>query len=126
MALLARLEPQVYALFRIVAGFLFFCHGLQKLFGVLGGNKAELVSLIGLAGILEFAGGLLIMFGFYAGYAAFVCSGLMAVAYFKVHAPQGFWPILNKGELAALYSFLFLYIAAKGSGIWSIDGLRRK
>jgi putative oxidoreductase len=126
MAILARFEPQIYAILRIVSGFLFFWHGVQKLFGVLGGKQAELISLMGLAGILEFAGGLLIMLGLCTGYAAFICSGLMAVAYFKAHAPQGFWPILNRGELAALYSFLFLYIASKGSGLWSVDNMRKR
>jgi putative oxidoreductase len=125
MALLSKWQSQAYALLRIVSGFLFTAHGVQKLFGALGGNQAELISMIGLAGLLEFVGGLLIMTGLYTGYAAFICSGLMAVAYFMAHAPQGFWPIMNKGELAALYSFLFLYIATRGSGIWSIEAIRR-
>ena len=125
MKVLGRLESRLYALLRIVAGFLFLCHGAQKLFGVLGGNQAQLMSLMGLAGVIELVGGLLIMLGLFTGYAAFVCSGLMAVAYFMAHAPQGFWPIQNKGELAAVYAFLFLYIAVKGSGIWSIDAVRR-
>ncbi len=73
------------------------------------------------AGVVELGGGLLVMLGLWAGYAAFLASGLMAVAYFTVHAPRGFWPILNAGELAALYSFVFLFIASKGSGCWSID-----
>lgn len=124
MKFLVRTESHLYALLRIVAGFLFLCHGAQKLFGVLGGSQAELVSLLGLAGLIELAGGLLIMLGLFAGYAGFVCSGQMAVAYFMVHAPQGLMPIENKGELAALYAFLFLYIACKGSGVWSIDAAR--
>ena len=126
MKVLVRTESRVYALLRIVGGFLFLCHGAQKIFGVLGGSQAQLISLMGLAGIIELVGGLLIMLGLFASYAAFVCSGQMAVAYLMAHARQGFWPIENKGELAALYAFLFLYIAAKGSGIWSIDALRRK
>jgi putative oxidoreductase len=126
MKVLGLTESRVYALLRIVAAFLFLCHGAQKLFGVLGGNQAQLMSLMGLAGVIELVGGLLIMLGLFTGYAAFVCSGLMAVAYFMAHAPQGFWPIQNKGELAAVYAFLFLYIAVKGSGIWSIDAVRRK
>ena len=126
MKVLARSESRVYALLRIVAGFLFLCHGAQKLLGVLGGNQAQLMSLMGLAGVIELVGGLLIMLGLFTGYAAFVCSGQMAVAYFMAHAPQGFWPIQNKGELAAVYAFLFLYIAVKGSGVWSIDAVRRK
>lgn len=126
MKILARTQSQVYSILRIVAGFLFLCHGLQKLFGVLEGNQVQLLSLIGLAGIIELVGGVLILLGFFTSYAAFLCSGLMAAAYFMAHAPQGFWPIQNKGELAALYSFLFLYLAARGSGIWSIDAMRRK
>jgi len=126
MKVLGLTESRVYALLRIVAAFLFLCHGAQKLLGVLGGNQAQLMSLMGLAGVIELVGGLLIMLGLFTGYAAFVCSGLMAVAYFMAHAPQGFWPIQNKGELAAVYAFLFLYIAVKGSGIWSIDAVRRK
>ena len=125
MNMLARYETQAYALLRIVAGFLFACHGAQKLFGMLGGNQVELVSLLGLAGIIELVGGLLIMLGLFTGSVAFICSGQMAVAYFMAHFPNGFWPIQNQGELATLYSFLFLYIAAKGSGIWSIDNVKR-
>lgn len=126
MKVAARAESLAYALLRIVAGFLFLCHGAQKLLGVLGGNQAQPMSLMGLAGIIELVGGLLIMLGLFTGYAAFVCSGQMAVAYFMAHAPEGFWPIQNKGELAAVYAFLFLYIAVKGSGVWSIDAVRRK
>jgi putative oxidoreductase len=81
---------------------------------------------MGLAGVIELVGGSLIMVGFLTGYAAFICSGLMAAAYFIAHAPGGFWPIVNQGELAALYSFLFLYISVKGSGLWSVDAARRK
>ncbi len=113
----------IYALLRIVTGFLFACHGAQKLFGVLGGH-AELSDPEGLiAGIIEFGGGAMVMLGLLSSYAAFIASGEMAVAYFKAHAPHGFWPIMNFGELAALYSFLFLYIASRGSGRLSIDAL---
>ena len=113
-------------LLRVVVGLLFACHGAQKLFGVLGGERVELVSLLGLAGVIELVGGLLIAIGLFTGWAAFVCSGLMAVAYFKVHAPRGFWPIQNGGELAALYSFVFLAFAAHGDGAWSVGGALRK
>lgn len=126
MKSLARFETHVYALMRIVTGFLFLAHGVQKIFGALGGTQVELMSLMGLAGILELVGGSLIMVGFLTGYSAFICSGLMAAAYFMAHAPGGFWPIVNKGELAALYSFVFLYISVKGAGIWSIDTARKK
>jgi putative oxidoreductase len=126
MKIFARFETHVYALMRIVTGFLFLAHGVQKIFGALGGTQVELISLMGLAGILELVGGSLIMVGFLTGYSAFICSGLMAAAYFMAHAPGGFWPIVNKGELAALYSFVFLYISVKGAGIWSIDTARKK
>ncbi|MFY9610964.1 MAG: DoxX family protein [Blastocatellia bacterium] len=115
-----------YALMRIVAGLLFACHGAQKLFGVLGGQKQEAPLMIA-AGVIEFGGGILIAMGLFTGFAAFICSGEMAVAYFKQHALGGsFWPIENRGELAVLYCFVFLYIASRGSGILSIDALIAK
>lgn len=117
-------EGTFFALLRIVAGFMFAAHGAQKLFGVLGGKKAT-EPLFMLAGVIEFAGGILIMVGLFTGIAAFIASGQMAVAYFRAHAPQGFWPIENRGELAVLYCFVFLYIAAHGAGKWSIDGLKK-
>ncbi|HEX9868179.1 MAG TPA: DoxX family protein [Candidatus Tectomicrobia bacterium] len=115
-----------YAVLRIVVGFLFACHGAQKLFGVLGGmgpsgESAPVFSLMGLAGLIEFFGGLLIMVGWLTGYVAFIASGQMAAAYFMGHYPAGFWPILNNGEPAVLFCFIFLYIASKGAGVWSID-----
>jgi len=119
---LGNYSPHFYALLRIVAGLLFAIHGTQKLFGWPGdGNTVELASLYGLAGIIEFVGGLMIAFGLLTSWAAFIASGEMAVAYFMAHAPQGALPIQNQGELAVLYCFLFLYMAARGSGIWSID-----
>jgi putative oxidoreductase len=124
---LGRFAPYFYAVLRMVAGLLFAMHGSQKLFAWPGDKPAvELASQMGAAGIIEFFGGLLILVGFLAGWAAFIASGEMAFAYFMVHAPEAPLPILNKGELAVLYCFLFLYIAAKGSGIWSIDALRKK
>ena len=112
-----------YAALRIVAGFMFACHGAQKLFGVLGA-QAELGDPLGMtAGLIEFFGGLLIALGLIAGYAALVASGEMAVAYFKAHAGRGFWPILNRGEMAILYCFIFLYIAFRGAGTISLDAL---
>src|SRR5918998_230761 len=104
---LGRYAPYLYALMRIVLGVLFACHGAQKLFGVLGGEPVALFSLRGLAGIIEFVGGLLVAVGFLTSYAAFIASGEMAVAYFIAHAPRGFWPIQNRGELAVLYCFIF-------------------
>ena len=106
--------PYLYALMRIVFGVLFACHGAQKLFGLLGGTPVALVSLRGLAGLIELVGGLLIAVGFLTGYAAFIASGEMAMAYFMAHAPRGFWPIQNREELALLYCFSFLYIATRG------------
>ena len=111
---------RIYAIFRIVIGFLFMCHGLQKMFGLLGGEKQALGTLPGVAGLLELVCGLLVMLGLFASLAAFIASGLMAVAYFMAHFPQGFWPIQNHGELAVVYCFAFLYIAARGAGPWSI------
>jgi putative oxidoreductase len=116
---------RIYALFRIVAGFLFMCHGLDKLFGTFGGEQPPLASMGGAAGIIETVAGLLIMVGFLTHWAAFLASGTMAVAYFMVHQPQGSLPYQNHGELAALYSFVFLYIAARGSGPWSVDASMR-
>ena len=119
---LGNYSPHFYALLRIVAGLMFAMHGTQKLFGWPGGgDTVEIASLMGLAGIIEFVGGLMIAFGFLTSWAAFIASGEMAVAFFMAHFPQGPNPLLNKGELAVLYCFLFLYMAARGSGIWSID-----
>ncbi|HSF17085.1 MAG TPA: DoxX family protein [Vicinamibacteria bacterium] len=129
---LGRFAPQTYALLRLVAGLLFAQHGAQKLFGLLGGfggepgNTAQLFSLIGLAGVIEFFGGLLIAVGLQAGVIAFIASGEMAFAYFMAHAPRALFPIQNGGELAMLYCFLWLFIASKGSGIWSVDALRKR
>jgi putative oxidoreductase len=111
-----------YALMRIVSGILFACHGAQKLFGVLGGTK-QTEPMMMAAGVIEFVGGIMIAVGLLTGYAAFIASGQMAVAYFMRHASGGFWPIVNKGELAVLYCFVFLYIASRGSGILSLDAL---
>lgn len=111
-------------LLRIVTGFLFFPHGAQKLFGWFGGGGAEGIHIV--AGVLEFFGGIMIILGLFTRPVAFILAGQMAVAYFMAHAGQGFWPIQNHGELAALYSFLYLFLAANGGGDWSIDGLRGK
>jgi putative oxidoreductase len=121
MKILRRFEPQAYALLRIVAGLLFLFHGLQK-FGVLGGSMVPLASERGIAAVIETIGGALIMIGLATSPVAFICSGEMAYAYFTRHQPSGTWPIQNQGELAALYSFLFLYIATRGAGMLSVDG----
>jgi putative oxidoreductase len=116
-----RYAVHFYALMRVVFGFLFIFHGLQKIFGLFGGRTAELLSLRGLAGVIEIVAGALIMAGLYTRPAAFIASGQMAVAYFMSHQPGGLWPIQNRGELAALYCFAFLYIAARGKGAWGLD-----
>jgi len=123
---LAPYKEYGYTALRIAAGLLFVCHGAQKLFGVLGGHT-ELHDPLGLtAGIIEFFAGGLIALGLMASWAAFLASGEMAVAYFKAHASRGFWPIVNRGELAVLYCFVFLYIAFHGSGSISLDRLLKR
>jgi putative oxidoreductase len=122
---LGRFSPYIYAVLRIVVGLAFAQHGAQKLFGVLGGNAVELTSQRGLAGIIEFVGGIMIALGLFTSPVAFVASGQMAWAYFQAHLPRGFWPIQNGGELAVLYCFIFLYFASVGSGKLSIDSIRK-
>jgi len=117
--------PRILGVFRFLAGVLFACHGAQKLFNVFGGMPPGVPkALIYTAGPIEFVGGILIAIGLFTRSAAFLCSGLMAVAYFTGHAPNGFWPTMNGGELALLFCWLFLYIAAQGPGAWAIDNLR--
>ena len=113
----------LYAILRIVTGFLFLWHGAQKLLGFPGGGS-ELPALIRyVAGPIELVGGILVMVGLQTRGAAFLCSGLMAAAYWMAHGTRAPLPIQNQGELAVLYCFVFLYIAAKGGGAWSLDGL---
>ena len=120
------IEQVALNLLRIASGFLFWQHGAQKIFGFPGGEPVgDFFGMMGLAGVLELVGGTLLVLGLFTRPVAFVLSGQMAWAYFQVHAPQGFWPIQNGGELSAFYSFLFLYVAARGGGIFSIDGLRQ-
>ena len=123
---LGKYSESLYAVMRLMVGLLFACHGVQKLFGVLGGESQVSNPMLLAAGIIEFVGGGLVAIGLWAGYAAFIASGMMAVAYFMVHAPGGFWPIVNKGELAVLYCFVFLYVAARGSGTLSVDAVARR
>ena len=123
---LGRYSAHLYALLRIVAGLMFALHGTQKLFGWPGGKAAATAPLMMFAGAIELGGGLLIAIGLLTSFAAFLSSGTMAVAYFWRHAPEGFLPIVNKGELAVLYCFVFLFIAAYGAGIWSVDAARRR
>jgi len=120
-----RYSPYFYVLLRVIAGLAFAQHGAQKLFGVLGGTAVELMSQMGLAGVIEFVGGILIAMGLFTSPIALLASGQMAVAYFLAHAPRGFWPIQNGGELAVLYCFIFLYFAAAGSGKLSVDSIRK-
>lgn len=123
---LGKYAPHFYALLRIVAGLMFAMHGSQKLFGFPGDQPpVPIASFMGFAGILELVTGLLIAVGFLTGIAAFIASGMMAVAFFIAHFPKGLLPILNGGEPAVLYCFLFLYIAAHGAGIWSVDAARK-
>ncbi len=114
---------------RIVAGYAFMLHGLQKLFGVFGGQSVEIASLLGVAALIETVGGALIAIGLYTRPAAFIASGEMAVAYFLGHvARQGsfLFPVANAGEPAVLFCFLFLFFAATGPGAWSLDAVLRK
>jgi putative oxidoreductase len=121
-----RWNPWLLSILRIVVAFLFIAHGTQKLFNVPPMEPRApigLFSQFGLAGLLETIGGTLMLLGLFTRVTAFVLAGEMAVAYFQVHAPQAFLPILNRGELAALYCFTFLYFAAAGPGPWSLDAL---
>jgi putative oxidoreductase len=114
-------EKHAYALLRIVAGFTFLWHGSQKLLNLPASGHTLPLYLKYIAGPIELFGGLLIMFGLATGWAAFLASGQMAVAYWKAHGTTAVLPLLNRGELAVLYCFIFLYIATRGAGIWSID-----
>jgi putative oxidoreductase len=109
-----------------MVGLLFACHGVQKLFGLLGGQSQVSNPMLLAAGIIEFVGGGLVAIGLWTSYAAFIASGEMAIAYIIAHAAKGFWPILNKGELVVLYCFVFLYIASRGSGVLSVEAVAKK
>lgn len=121
-----RYASTIYAIVRIVFGFLFLVHGLQKLFGMFDGTVVPLGSLLGVAAMVELIGGILIIVGLFTRLAAFIASGEMAAAYFIAHLPQAFWPVQNGGESAVLFCFAFLYIAVRGAGSLSVDGLRSK
>ncbi len=123
-----RWAPNILSILRIVTAFLFMQHGGQKLLGFPAPLQTPppLLSLIGVAGMLEFFGGLLLLIGLFSRPVAFLLSGEMAVAYFMAHAPQGFWPLMNRGELAVMYCFVFLYLFIAGGGSWSIDRLGRR
>ncbi len=125
---LAAWQPRVLSILRIVTAFLFMQHGAQKILGFPAEQRYpfDITSLSGVAGVLELFGGALLLIGLFTRPVAFLLSGLMAFAYFLVHAPQGFWPLNNGGELAALFSFVFLYIWTAGGGAWSIDNLIKR
>jgi putative oxidoreductase len=126
---LGRFEPQLYAILRIVSGFIFMLHGMQKIFGIpaMPGKPAgSLPPLLMVGGVIELVCGLLIMIGLLTSWAAFLASGEMAVAYFIGHFPHHPLPVVNQGDPAVLFCFIFLYFAAAGSGIWSVDSLLRR
>jgi putative oxidoreductase len=121
---ISKYESQIYAVLRIIVGFLFLWHGSQKLFNFpASGVQGMPLHILIFGGGVEFIGGLLIMFGLFTRWAAFITSGEMAYAYWSVHGLSAVLPVVNKGEMAILYCFIFLYISAKGSGIFSIDQL---
>jgi putative oxidoreductase len=125
MTFLTKYTEQAYALMRIFAGFMFSMHGMQKIFGILTESQPAVFSQLWIGGIIELIAGLLIMVGFQTRWAAFLSSGTMAVAYLQFHwkfqFDSAFFPVVNRGELALLYSFVFLFIATKGCGTWCVD-----
>lgn len=128
-AFITRWTPRMLGILRIIIGFLFVQHGTAKLLGfphVAMFDGLQLLSLIGVAGILELVGGILIIIGLFTRPTAFILSGQMAFAYFIAHAPAGPLPILNSGELAVVYCFVFLYLAFAGAGAFSLDARRHK
>jgi len=122
--ILDRFGKETHALLRIVAGLLFLWHGTQKLFGFPAPTPDAPAFILYVAGPIELVGGVLVMIGLYTRQAAFVCSGLMAAAYWMAHGTKALFPLNNGGELAALYCFVFLFLAANGSGVWSVDASR--
>lgn len=120
--------PRVLGVFRFFAGALLMQHGAQKLFGILGSKHGAAAAFTQpwVGGVLEFFGGLLVAIGLFTRPTAFLLSGTMAVAYFQFHAPGGFWPVINGGDPAALYCFVFLYLAFAGGGPWALDALLEK
>ncbi len=118
-------SAQAYALMRIVVGFLFLCHGAQKLFGFpVPAREGMPIFITYIAGPIELVGGMLVMIGLFTRWSAFLCSGQMAVAYWLMHGTKALFPLQNSGELAALYCFVFIFISTQGSGIWSLDAVR--
>ena len=123
---ISKYETQIYAILRLVAGFLFLWHGSQKLFAFPPAGHEMPSYIVFIAGPIEFFGGLLIMIGFLTPWVAFICSGEMAFAYWSVHGTHALLPILNGGEIAIIYCFLFLFIASRGSGVFSVDHFLEK
>lgn len=124
---LGNYSAYAYAVLRIIAGLMFAMHGTQKLFGwPVAGPAGPLSPMMMAAGVIELVCGVLIAIGLLTGFAAFLASGQMAVAYFMAHAGNGALPLVNKGELAVLYCFLFLYIATRGAVIWGVDTVMRR
>ena len=121
MKFLDNYSKYTYAVFRIAIGFMFLCHGTQKLFSLPIDFPYPLNAMSTSAGVIELVAGALIIVGFYSRYAAFIASGTMAVAYWMVHGLNNPFPIANGGEISAFYCFAFLYIATKGPGIWSLN-----
>lgn len=125
----SRWQPEALAILRIVTGLTFMAHGVIKLFGFPEGampGQQEIVSLMGLAGILETLGGALIIVGLFTRPTAFILSGMMAVAYFMAHFPQSPYPAVNGGDAAILFCFVFLYLVTSGPGAWSLDGAKKR
>jgi len=121
-------SPSLLGILRIVAAVLFMEHGTSKLFGFppFPMGEVQLFSLLGLAGILEFVGGTLLLIGFFTRPVAFILAGEMAIGYFMAHAPRDIFPANNGGDAAILFCFLFLYLSAAGPGAWSVDGTDRE
>jgi len=123
---LAPYEARLRSVLRIMAAFTFSLHGWQKFFGLfggIGGHSVPVNTMLGVAGLIETIGGPLIMLGLFTRPVAFLLSGEMAIGYFRTHAPQGFWPLLNGGEITVVYCFLWLWFSAAGAGPWSLDRL---
>jgi putative oxidoreductase len=122
-------SPRLLSVLRIMTALLFLQHGTAKYLGfpqVAAFDNLQFLSLLGASGVLELVGGVLMLIGLFTRPVAFILSGFMAVAYFMAHAPQGFYPMLNQGELAVLYCFVFLYLSVAGGGTWSLDAARGK
>ena len=121
-------SPRLLAILRIITGLLFIAHGSSKLFGFppFPMGEVQIFSLLGLAGILEFVGGIFILIGWFTRPVAFILAGEMAVAYFMGHATRGLFPVINMGDAAILYCFVFLYLSAAGPGPWSVDAIRNR